>query len=180
MDDRELELNFPALKSCLETSRHLFVDISRIKSEPSYEEKRGGFGDVQVSTLDPETPLSKLVAAKTIRLRTQNQDHQRLAFRLARELKVWAGLEHPHVLPLLGFYLDEEYKMAVLLSEYMVYGDLKDYTVQQKPSWEMRLHLVSASVSLWKSWLNGVSRSATSQTDLHTSIGTAPLSVMAT
>ncbi|KIO31665.1 hypothetical protein M407DRAFT_67706, partial [Tulasnella calospora MUT 4182] len=61
---------------------------------------------------------------------------------LARELKVWAGLQHPHVLPLLGFYLGDDYKSAVLISEYMDYGDLKSYIAKTKPSFNERLRLV--------------------------------------
>ncbi|KAG9017076.1 hypothetical protein FRB90_001855 [Tulasnella sp. 427] len=66
--------------------------------------------------------------------------------RLARELKVWAALQHPHVLPLLGYYLDQDYKIAILLSEYMIKGDLRDYMEQENPSWDLRLQIVRDSV----------------------------------
>ncbi|KAG8896787.1 hypothetical protein FRC01_011622, partial [Tulasnella sp. 417] len=122
--------------------------INRLRTETNYEEKRGGFGDVQVSTLDPETPTPKLVAAKTIRLHGLNEEPQRIAFRLARELKVWAGLKHPHILPLLGFYLGKECSIAVLISEYMPYGDLKDFIEEHDPPWELRLDLVGISAPL--------------------------------
>ncbi|KIO30968.1 hypothetical protein M407DRAFT_68727, partial [Tulasnella calospora MUT 4182] len=62
--------------------------------------------------------------------------------RLARELKIWAGFRHPHVLPLMGYYLDKDYKIAVLISQYMIHGDLKGYINEQKPSWGARLHLM--------------------------------------
>ncbi|KAG8924168.1 hypothetical protein FRC01_011860 [Tulasnella sp. 417] len=126
------QLDLAALDKCLQGLRHLFVDIQRLRPEVGYEEKRGGYGDVQVSKLDPESSDSKLVAAKT---------------RLARELKVWAGLRHPHVLALLGFYLDEDYKIAVLISEYMIHGDLKDYIEQDEPDWDKRLSLGNVLVS---------------------------------
>ncbi|KIO27747.1 hypothetical protein M407DRAFT_41188, partial [Tulasnella calospora MUT 4182] len=61
---------------------------------------------------------------------------------LARELKVWAALQHPHILPLEGFYLCDEYKTAVLISEYMGHGELKNYIANMKPSLEERLSLV--------------------------------------
>ncbi|KAG8977550.1 hypothetical protein FRC05_001408 [Tulasnella sp. 425] len=64
------------------------------------------------------------------------------ALRLARELRVWAGLRHAHILPLLGYFLDKDYKEALLISEYMIYGDLKDYITQKKPAWDTRLQLI--------------------------------------
>ncbi|KAG8917458.1 hypothetical protein FRC01_002441, partial [Tulasnella sp. 417] len=141
------QLDLAALDNCLQGLGHLFIDIQRLRPEVGYEEKRGGYGDVQVSRLDPESSVSKLVAAKTVRLKARHKEPQRLAFRLARELKVWAGLRHPHVLALLGFYLDEDYKIAVLISEYMIHGDLKDYIDQDKPDWDKRLSLGNVLVS---------------------------------
>lgn len=136
------QLDFAALETCLQSLDDLFIDIQRLRPEVGYEEKRGGYGDVQVSRLDPETSGTKLVAAKTVRLKGRFKEHQRLAFRLARELKVWAGLRHPHVLALLGYYLDKDYKIAVLISEYVMHGDLKDYIEREKPVWDKRLFLI--------------------------------------
>ncbi|KAG8909190.1 hypothetical protein FRC01_007088, partial [Tulasnella sp. 417] len=132
-------------KECLDALKHLFVDIARLKYEPAYGDRaaRGGYGKVQVATLDPETPHTrKLVAVKTLLLRPQQSEPLRLAFRLARELKVWAGLRHPHILPLLGYYLDDEYQTAALISEFMEYGDLKYYIAMNSPSYSERLNLV--------------------------------------
>lgn len=143
MDNRELD--FAALERCLQSLGHLFIDIGRLTDEPEYEEKRGGYGDVRVATLDSGTSKSRLVAAKTIRLKTRHKEPQRLAFRLARELKVWAGLQHQHVLPLSGYYLDKNYKTAVLISEYMIHGDLKEFIEQERPSWDLRLQLIRDS-----------------------------------
>ncbi|KAG8974104.1 hypothetical protein FRC05_007852 [Tulasnella sp. 425] len=128
----------------LRSLNHLFIDIARIKYEPGYEGRRGGYCDLHVASLDPETPTAprKLVAVKKLLLGTRTSEPIRLAFRLARELKVWAGLRHPHILPLTGFYLGNDYKTALLISEYMVYGDLKDYIAKMKPSREERLLLV--------------------------------------
>ncbi|KAG8913773.1 hypothetical protein FRC01_004392, partial [Tulasnella sp. 417] len=127
----------------LEGLNHLFIDIVRLSDEPDYREKRGGYCDVQVKTLDREIPSAcKLVAAKKLFLSARSHDPKRLAFRLARELKVWAGLRHTHVLPLVGFYVGDNYDSAVLISEYMVHGDLKDYIVKMKPSYDERLYLV--------------------------------------
>ncbi|KAG8920802.1 hypothetical protein FRC01_000584 [Tulasnella sp. 417] len=42
----------------------------------------------------------------------------------------------------MGYYLDADYKMAVLISQYMIHGDLEEYIHEQKPSWGARLHLI--------------------------------------
>ncbi|KAG8899005.1 hypothetical protein FRC01_010702, partial [Tulasnella sp. 417] len=126
--------NFAALESCLQALEHLFIEVQRLNFETGYEEKRGGYGDVRVATLDSESSTPRLVAVKTIRLKALDRESHRLAFRLARELKVWAGLQHPHVLPLLGYYLDKDYKNAVLISDYITNGDLMEYIEKEEPS----------------------------------------------
>ncbi|KAG9027287.1 hypothetical protein FS837_004315 [Tulasnella sp. UAMH 9824] len=137
-----LNLNHLALEECLRTLNHLFIDITRLTYEHGYEEIVGGYCELKVATLDGGIPTAKLVAAKRLRLGVRPTEPKRLAFRLARELKVWAGLQHPHVLPLLGFYLDNDCKSAVLISEYMNHGDLKSYIAKVKPSLDERLSLV--------------------------------------
>ncbi|KAG9044503.1 hypothetical protein FS837_008053 [Tulasnella sp. UAMH 9824] len=134
-----------ALERCLHGLKHLFIDMNRLRKEAGYAEKRGGYGNVRVCRLDSGTPRSKLVAAKRIHLGERKPEAQRLVLRLARELKVWAALQHPHVLPLLGYYLDTDYHRAILISEYQIHGDLKDYLEQEKPSWDMRLQLTRDS-----------------------------------
>lgn len=137
-----LHLDHSALEECLQIIDHLFIDIARLTYEQGYEEIVGGYCELKVATLDSGIPTAKLVAAKRLRLGVRTTEPKRLAFRLARELKVWAGLQHPHVLPLLGFYLDPDYKSAVLISEYMGHGDLKNYIAKIKPSFDERLSLV--------------------------------------
>lgn len=62
--------------------------------------------------------------------------------RLVRELAIWAKLQDPHILPLLGFHLGNDYENAILVSEYMPNGDLKDYIEEENPVWMERLSLV--------------------------------------
>ncbi|KAG8946365.1 hypothetical protein FRC00_009649, partial [Tulasnella sp. 408] len=139
-----LQPNTSALKELLQELNHLFVDITRLAYDREREKIVGGFCHLQVATLDFGAPTAKLVAAKQLRLVGQATELERLklASRLARELKVWAGLQHPHVLPLLGFYLGEDYQLALLISEYMGHGDLKNYLVKAKPSFNERLCLI--------------------------------------
>ncbi|KAG8953579.1 hypothetical protein FRC00_006221 [Tulasnella sp. 408] len=135
-------LNHLALEQCLRTLNHLFIDITRLTYEQGYDEITGGYCELKVATLDSGIPTAKLVAAKRLRLGVRATEPKRLAFRLARELKVWAGLQHPHILPLLGFYLGDDYKSAMLISEYMDHGDLKNYIAKVKPPLDERLSLV--------------------------------------
>ncbi|KAG8899464.1 hypothetical protein FRC00_001397 [Tulasnella sp. 408] len=138
----------PALQECLDGLKHLFIDITRLRQEPRYGERRGGYCDLQVATLDSEIPsASKLVATKKLFLGFRSSEPLRLAVRLARELKVWAALRHPHVLPVLGFYLGNDYQTAMLISEYMTYGDLEGYIAKVKPSSFERLHLGNVLVN---------------------------------
>ncbi|KAG8896066.1 hypothetical protein FRC00_006548, partial [Tulasnella sp. 408] len=88
---------------------------------------------------------SKLVAVKTIRLRAHHKEPLRLVKRLARELKVWARLHHAHILPVLGYYLDDSYRIAVLISAYQTHGDLKDYLEQEDRPWDIRIQLTRDS-----------------------------------
>ncbi|KAG8905384.1 hypothetical protein FRC01_008374 [Tulasnella sp. 417] len=130
------------LKEFIQKLNHLFIDITRLTYEREGEKIVGGYCQLEVATLDSGESTAKRVAAKQLRLEGLQTEPTRLAYRLARELKVWSGLQHPHVLPLLGFYLGDDYKLAVLISEYMSYGDLKSYILKSKPSFNERLRLV--------------------------------------
>ncbi|KAG8920411.1 hypothetical protein FRC01_000761 [Tulasnella sp. 417] len=140
-------LNYSSLESCLQALSYLFIEVGRLTYEQGYDEIVGGYCELKVATLDSGLLGSKLVAAKKLRLGIRASEPKRLAFRLARELKVWAGLRHPHVLPLLGFYLSDDCKTAVLISEYMCHGDLKDYLAKMKPTSSERLLLGNVLVN---------------------------------
>jgi len=47
--------------------------------------------------------------------------------RLAKEAYIWARLKHKNVLPLLGFFVDDENQFPHLVSEWVVRGNLSDY-----------------------------------------------------
>ncbi|KAG9002287.1 hypothetical protein FRB90_011409 [Tulasnella sp. 427] len=137
------DLDYVVLDECLRGLAHLVIDVKRLRHEPKFRERRGGYCQLTVSTLDAEEPsASKLVAVKKLFLGSRSYVPRRLAFRLARELKIWANLQHPHVLPLLGFYLDDGGDAAILISEYMIHGDLTDYMAAAERGAEERLYLV--------------------------------------
>lgn len=43
----------------------------------------------------------------------------------------------------MGYYLDKDHRKAILISDYMVNGDLKEYIEDRRPDWGVRLELVS-------------------------------------
>lgn len=65
----------------------------------------------------------------------------------ARELRTWARLDHPNILPLLGFYLGEQQMEPWMISKWHNKGDVYKYLqalekVNNPPSVEVRLELV--------------------------------------
>ena len=66
---------------------------------------------------------------------------------LARELKVWAGLLHPNILELVGFYLSDTLETAWLLSPYEPEGNLANFLEKKRPSQGRKVELVSLSAT---------------------------------
>lgn len=63
--------------------------------------------------------------------------------RLARELKVWGAVDHPNLLPLIGFHLSDDMATALLISPFMAHGHIQEYLEKHKPTAQKRLQLVS-------------------------------------
>ncbi|KAG8928418.1 signal transducing kinase of the PAK, partial [Tulasnella sp. 417] len=102
----------------------------------------GGFGEVYLATLDKSSKSPRKVALKQLRIVQANAGSQRIAFRLARELKVWAKVQHPNILELVGYYISENYVCAQLLSAYMPNGNVTQYIQRSHASVDIRLKLV--------------------------------------
>lgn len=47
--------------------------------------------------------------------------------KLSREIRIWAQLSHPNVLPLLGYFVEGTGAMPSLVSEWMENGTLTEY-----------------------------------------------------
>lgn len=63
--------------------------------------------------------------------------------RLARELRIWARLDHPNILRLIGYYLSPDMVTAQLISPLAQHGHLGEYITRSKPSQEKRMELVN-------------------------------------
>jgi len=62
-----------------------------------------------------------------VKLRFFGHKEPAVAKRLAKEAYIWARLKHDNVLPLLGFFVDNENQFPHLVSEWMAKGTLFDY-----------------------------------------------------
>ncbi|KAG9045499.1 hypothetical protein FS837_006214 [Tulasnella sp. UAMH 9824] len=135
-----------ALNKVLEELAGYAIALRRIKFRGT-ELGTGGFGTVRLAYLRSgsftqffERPTT--VAVKELHAVAGAELPMRLAFRLAREMKVWASCHHPNVLEFTGFYLADDYRKAYLISPYMKNGNVRDYLRRETPSPEARLELI--------------------------------------
>ena len=72
-----------------------------------------------------------------------------------KELTVWSKFKHPNILPLLGYYVIDNYPHFV--SEWMENGTIRTYVKQDKLSIKELLPIVSISANFFKSSTNLIS-----------------------
>ncbi|KAG8896808.1 hypothetical protein FRB99_008629, partial [Tulasnella sp. 403] len=102
----------------------------------------GGYGVVhravlQKSLLVPNVP----VAVKKFHTSGDWEKRLRVALALVRELEVWAKLDHPNVLPLVGFHLSSGLDEAWLVSPYASNGNVFEYLERTNLGLDDRLEL---------------------------------------
>ncbi|KAG8935632.1 hypothetical protein FRC00_010692, partial [Tulasnella sp. 408] len=115
MDDTET-----ILRTTLDELVHLYVPPERLNMLPSTEIGLGKYGEVVMAELDNGSQMPVLVAVKELRpVETRA--------RLARELKIWATVKHPNILPLIGYYLSKNYEIARFISPFMPNGNVSQY-----------------------------------------------------
>ncbi|KAH8110507.1 kinase-like domain-containing protein, partial [Phellopilus nigrolimitatus] len=96
----------------------------RISYDPMCRSGGGGYGDVFRSSYNHNVLGRVNVAIKRVRFYIDsNQDIARV---VAREVKVWSRLEHPNILPFLGFIVEES-GFSSLVSEWMDNGTVSIY-----------------------------------------------------
>ncbi|KAG9032849.1 hypothetical protein FRB95_000933 [Tulasnella sp. JGI-2019a] len=109
----------------------------------------GGFGTVRMAELRPKSagrsPIT--VAVKILRSRCEEMDLL-VAFRLVREMKVWASLSHRNTLPFVGFHLSQGLDEAMLISQHATHGSILNYIKEKEPSEAKRFHLIRYLLSL--------------------------------
>lgn len=116
---------------------HYRIDRFRLHIQDRSILGSGGYGTVKLAELLTDGSTQK-VAVKILRSETAAMD-LRVAFRLVREMKVWARLQHENILPFLGFHLNGEFDEALLISQYEPHGSVLQYLKVTKPDNAIRL-----------------------------------------
>lgn len=134
-----------------------FIDPSEIHFDPDYDVVFGGYGDLHKATYDGNADP---IAVKKLRPAGNRKQRLRVAAvrayavprvqftnerfqAFARELRTWERANHPNVLRLVGFYLDQNnLYSAWLITWWQQEGDILGYIDRTKPDMEKRLKLV--------------------------------------
>ncbi|KAG9011296.1 hypothetical protein FRB93_003098 [Tulasnella sp. JGI-2019a] len=117
-----------AVDEALEELDFLFIDNdpTRLIIDKSAELGTGGSGDVY------QGDLFVALAQQTIRvavkiMRSHESKDLRVAYRLLREISVWADLRHQNILPLIGFHLSSKLDVALLVCPLEPLGSIECY-----------------------------------------------------
>ncbi|KAG8898586.1 hypothetical protein FRB99_007341 [Tulasnella sp. 403] len=130
------------LAEALASLKAHFLKRSWISFQKDSEIGVGGYGTVHRGVLRKGMFGSKTtVAVKKLYTTGEQARRVEVALGLVRELRVQSTLNHPNVLPLLGFYLNETLEEAWLVSPYASNGNLYDYLERVNPQMEVRLEL---------------------------------------
>jgi len=123
-----------------EDLRSIHVDLTRLGEQTKFL-GRGGSGDVYLATFVDHSGQAVPVAVK--RLRSDPTRDLQTATRLVREIAIWRTLDHPHILPLVGFHLQSPYDDARLVCPYEPHGSVEQYLKEHNVSTSERLQMVS-------------------------------------
>lgn len=132
----------------------------------------GGYGEVLLAKLRKSELAEVVVAVKNVwavgtmgdRQRFAKVSHSMQTFqniltlccvtqRFARELKIWSSIRHSNILPLHGFYLSKDYKIAQLVSPFLANGNVTQYISRTNADLSKRFDLVRA-LPCQKAWVN--------------------------
>ena len=91
------------------------------------------------------TTVVKVRKPSGFRFRTQNKLQ---AFE--EELRIWAKLSHPNVLPLLGYAVEPKTKYPIFVSEWMPNGSAWSYVIKNRDlAWKSVGRMVSSVIKLY-------------------------------
>ncbi|KAG9025023.1 hypothetical protein FRB95_010617 [Tulasnella sp. JGI-2019a] len=102
----------------------------------------GGAGDVYQADLFVASAQQTIQVAVKI-LRSHAAEYLRVAYRLLREISVWAGLRHQNILSLIGFYLSPGLDEALLLCPLEPRGSVEHYLKTHTIDIPERMELVA-------------------------------------
>ncbi|KLO10841.1 kinase-like protein [Schizopora paradoxa] len=110
-----------SLKKILSSLQHLDLEGQIVRKQP-VQSGLGGTCDVFTAWSNRH---DRKVAVKCIRVFMRRDEA--FAKKLAKEIRIWAKLEHECVLPLLGYLVEGEDMMPSMVSEWMERGSLNDF-----------------------------------------------------
>ncbi|KAG8952962.1 hypothetical protein FRC04_003414 [Tulasnella sp. 424] len=150
-DDLDYESLNKTLEEVLSLVSHLKIERHSLKFRDEFSHIYGGYAEILCATFEErKVPLSttlqwrgQVVAVKQLRAWGGDFERTRIAVRLAREIRIWASLHHPNVLPLVGFFLSEDRDVAWLVSSYQSYGNVTQYIQRVRPGFARRLGLLA-------------------------------------
>ncbi|KAG8993054.1 hypothetical protein FRB90_000802 [Tulasnella sp. 427] len=134
----ERALDDPIAKT-LQEFVHMLIPPERLQIAEESELGAGTYGEVLLGTLDGSSPSPQDVAVKRLKAVGTRGERIRLAKRLARELNIWAKIDHPNIVKLIGYYLDDKYQSPLLISELMINGNVLSYIRRYNPHIQQRI-----------------------------------------
>ncbi|KAG9040423.1 hypothetical protein FS837_000675 [Tulasnella sp. UAMH 9824] len=138
LDESKPSLN-SAARAIFESLAHLVITPERLTFVDSDPIARRSRCDVYFAKLDETSQTPKDVAVERI---LGYSGEERVAIRLARQLKIWKGLKHANVLELLGYYLSPNYGIAQLVTPYLINGGVMEYLKRTSAGIAQRLRFV--------------------------------------
>ncbi|KAG9037435.1 hypothetical protein FRB95_005725 [Tulasnella sp. JGI-2019a] len=143
--DEDLKLTRRRVNEALEELDFLFIDTDRdptgLVIDTSAKLGTGGAGDVYEAELFvPVAQQTIRVAVKT--LRSGGLEDLRVAYRLLREISVWADLRHQNILSLIGFHLSLTHDVALLVCPLEPFGSVERYLKTHNVDIPGRMELV--------------------------------------
>ncbi|KAG8935631.1 hypothetical protein FRC00_010691 [Tulasnella sp. 408] len=136
---KRIVLKSPCLPKRIQTDLKLFWDSTEIGC--------GRYGEVLLATLKRPSQVSIRVAVKELRTVETRGVRKRIALRLARELRIWAEVCHLNILPLIGFYLSDNYEIARFISPLMINGNVSEYLERTQVGGLKRLDITNILIN---------------------------------
>ncbi|KIO28291.1 hypothetical protein M407DRAFT_22500 [Tulasnella calospora MUT 4182] len=127
------------------SARHLLERLSRMRLEiaqinfiPHGSQAKGGYAQVVLATLsldDGSSPVSeKQVAVKKF-LFKDSVDDEKFLRAFANELRILDGLDHPHIVKIIGFVEDMKNRTTWLVFPWEANGNVREFLLSGK--WEL-------------------------------------------
>lgn len=146
----------------LSSLNHLRVPTTSVHIDDDADLSRGGYGEVYKARLDG---FLLPVAVKELRAPGNKKQWLRVEMvsgsvhymgpsidtqrppkqSFVRELRVWSEMDHPNIIPLVGFHLDSKRGVFRFISPFLGEGNVTEYLERTKADASTRFRLVSTT-----------------------------------